>query len=995
MPATLNDTSRIVRRSLIATLVTLLGPVNTIFSLAASPRPASFPDSLRCTVQPYYRHRPDGKAGREVGLVFKGSKLYGGASIEIRTGKEQETIQLPETRDGYDSVAVLLPSGVGVKKDEEVRIIVRQGNRTLDQKIQVPAMRHWTVFVYPHSHVDIGYSNTHANVEFIHKRNIDQGIALAESTRTWPDGARYLWNTEVMWPFERYYASATPQQKDRLVKAVQNGSLCLDAAYAHILSSSCSDEEMFQSLRPRREAVQLTGEPLDTYVQVDIPGMAWGLAPVLAHEGVRYVMMMPNGTRGNDSLVSMLRQRPMWWVGQDGKSRVLFLNAGAYSTGLAKGRKTGRPWFGQRDREKIPDVIRTGDPRADFLDHHLFSELPALEKARHPYDLFVVTWAMWDNALLDADLPEAVRSWNAEYASPHLEIASAHTIMQTFEKRYGDTFPVVRGDFTEYWTDGLGTMARETRMNRNAKDRLAQAETIWPMLHQGMPAPRGEYDEAWRYIVLCTEHTFTYENPSEPYFQDAIWRMKQRYFKEAEDRSRLLLDDALAPATDKSDGALGPVAGPSNGGVAVINTNSWPHGGLVTLTQAESQAGDRVLDDDGREVISQRLSTGELAFLSPDVPAFGSRHFRVVAGSCSLANRRRSTETLLDNGMLQVELDRATGNIVGLREKATGRDFADASVNGGLNAFRWLPAKETGDARSDTVCSISLKESGPLLAEVEIVSQAPGCRTLTRTVRLVHGQPHIEITNVVDKLPLLAKDGIHFGFSFNVPGGKTRVDIPWGVMELEKDQWPAANRAWTVAQHFVDVSNDTLGVTWCSLDAPLIESGSMTANNTANWDGKGDVWPLALHPSTVIYSWVMNNHWFTNTPLTQEGPVTFRYAILPHGRYDAARANRFGRERAQPLIALATNNNPIKEPLVAIANDRVAVTILKSTADGMATIVRLRSFSEMDESVILSWPARAPRSVHICDRGEEPGATEARREVTVPAMGIVTLRAEW
>ena len=156
----------------------------------------------------------------------------------------------------------------------------------------------------------------------------------------------------------------------------------------------------------------------------------------------------------------------------------------------------------------------------------------------------------------------------------------------------------------------------------------------------------------------------------------------------------------------------------------MINT-FLPHGGLVTLTQAESQTGHRVLDADGREVISQRLSTGDLAFPSSDVPAFGSRHFRVVAGSCSLTNRRRSTETLLDNGMLQVELDRATGNIVGLREKATGRDFADASVNGGLNAFRWLPAKETGDARSDTVCSISLKESGPLLAEVEIVSQAP------------------------------------------------------------------------------------------------------------------------------------------------------------------------------------------------------------------------------------------------------------------------------
>jgi len=288
-----------------------------------------------------------------------------------------------------------------------------------------------------------------------------------------------------------------------------------------------------------------------------------------------------------------------------------------------------------------------------------------------------------------------------------------------------------------------------------------------------------------------------------------------------------------------------------------------------------------------------------------------------------------------------------------------------------------------------------LKESGPLVGEVQIVSTAPGCRSLSRSVRLVAGQPYLEITNVVDKLPLLAKDGVHFGFGFNVPEGKTRVDIPWGVIELEKDQWPAANRAWIASQHFVDVSNDTVGVTWCSLDAPLVESGSITANNTADWDGKGDIWPSRLSPAATIYSWVMNNHWFTNTPLTQDGPVAFRYAIGLHGQYHAATANRFGLERSQPLIAFAANNNPIGRPLVAAANDEVAVTILKSTADGKGMILRLRSFSGKDEIVKLDWPARAPCFVRVCDTGEEPGKTDARKEATVPAMGFVTLRVEW
>ena len=326
---------------------------------------------------------------------------------------------------------------------------------------------------------------------------------------------------------------------------------------------------------------------------------------------------------------------------------------------------------------------------------------------------------------------------------------------------------------------------------------------------------------------------------------------------------------------------------------------------------------------------------------------------------------------------------------------ASGRNFVDGSANGGLNTFRWQPARGAGDARPDTVVSVSITESGPLVGEIEVSSRAPGCRSITRSVRLICGEPWVEITDMVDKLPLLPKDGVHFGFGFDIPDGKTHVDIPWGVMRPEEDQWPAANRAWMTAQHFVDLSDDSGGVTWCSLDAPLFEVGSITANNTAGWDGKGDVWPSKTPPSSTLYSWVMNNHWFTNTPLTQDGPVAFRYRILVHGRYDAAKAHRFGVEQSQPLLSLAADKNPIGEPLLGVFNDHVAVTILKSTSDGKGAILRLRSFSEKDESVRLTWPAHTPRSVRVCDQGEAPGKADARNTVQVSPMGYVTLRIDW
>ena len=135
--------------------------------------------------------------------------------------------------------------------------------------------------------------------------------------------------------------------------------------------------------------------------------------------------------------------------------------------------------------------------------------------------------------------------------------------------------------------------------------------------------------------------------------------------------------------------------------------------------------------------------------------------------------------------------------------------------------------------------AVTVTEQGGLVVELKVESTMKGCRSVTRTVRLVAGQPWVETTNVVDKLPLLDKDGIHFGFGFNVPQGVTMVDIPWGVMEMEKDQWPQANRNWIALQRWLDVSNDTHGVTWCALDATLFDYGDRTANISLGWGGQG------------------------------------------------------------------------------------------------------------------------------------------------------------
>jgi alpha-mannosidase len=274
-----------------------------------------------------------------------------------------------------------------------------------------------------------------------------------------------------------------------------------------------------------------------------------------------------------------------------------------------------------------------------------------------------------------------------------------------------------------------------------------------------------------------------------------------------------------------------------------------------------------------------------------------------------------------------------------------------------------------------------------------VESAAQGCNSLVREVRLIAGQPQIEIDNLVDKISDKNKQGIHFGFSFDIPDGRTRIDIPWGVVEIDADQLPAANRNWICFQRWLDISNDSKGITWCSLDAPTFESGRMTANILGAAIHSPE-WIENLPMSSTIYSWALNNHWHTNFPLFQEGLLNFRYRLLPHQTaYNPVQANRFGLEQSQPLIATSVKKKVQVKVPVQSDNNQVFISIIKTSADGKSMIVRLRSLSDKPETVNLSFPSFKPRSVRSCIADETPG-NETGNSIQILPHGITSLIVE-
>lgn len=133
--------------------------------------------------------------------------------------KGNETIVLQASRP--DSIPVLLLPQIGLEQTDTIIACLQIGGEKVSREVIIPSMRHWTVYIYPHSHVDIGYTNTQENVEFIHKRNLDVAMDLAEKTADYPEDARFRWNPEVTWPIERYLNSESPEKKKKLIEAIK------------------------------------------------------------------------------------------------------------------------------------------------------------------------------------------------------------------------------------------------------------------------------------------------------------------------------------------------------------------------------------------------------------------------------------------------------------------------------------------------------------------------------------------------------------------------------------------------------------------------------------------------------------------------------------------------------------------------------------------------------------------------------------------------------
>jgi len=823
--------------------------------------------------------------------------------IDLLPGRHKYTCTIPEPEEEQEYTCSLV--------ENNLELAVHSGSLS-------PAGKK-TIYILPHSHTDIGYTDIQTAIEDRQVENLRTGIRYAMETAGYPEGARFVWNVEVSWAADLYLNRLGDDERWLFNEALEKGWISLNGMYLNELTGLCRPEELLRLFKYSTKLARETGVVADAAMISDVPGYTWGTVTAMAQAGIKYFSVAPNYFDRIGDILVQWENKPFYWVGPSGKEKVL----------------VWIPFKGYAWSHTINELN----------EQHASVFLEQLDKMDYPYNIAYMRWSgHGDNAVPEKQISDFVKSWNEEYAWPRFVISSTGQAFRAFEEKYGDQLEEYSGDWTPYWEDGAGSSALETAMNRNSADRLTQAEALFAMA-PGAVYPVPDFEKAWQQALLYSEHTWgAWCSITDPENTMTIeqWEIKKSYAGEADRMSRELLGKNLDKASRGKE-------------IELINTTAWGRKEPVILDKKFAEGIHGIINTDGQALPVQRLSTGELLFIPDEAPAFSSSSYILSAepakATAGHPTVKVSGRWVLDNGILQVMIDPETGDIRSLSALILDNNLAPVTGHS-LNQYLFFEGDNINDLKTSGQADIRIIEAGPVYALIEARSEAPGCNSLIRRYKLAMGSDYLEIENIVDKkrAPMPGKIGdwflaqnrnkesVNFAFPFSVENGVMRLDLPIGSIVPWEDQIPSACKNWFTAGRYTDISNEDYGITWFTLDAPLVEVGGITANLVGSQTNP-EVWRKSVEPTQELYSWAMNNHWGTNYRQYQEGPVTFRYALRPHKVYDAAATYRLATGMSQPLLVSSRGNT--YRPPVQLESEGIVLFSLKPADDGNGCIARL------------------------------------------------------
>jgi len=877
-------------------------------------------------------------------------------------------------------------------KPIKARFEVKVGTAVLSREITLLPPRRWSVYLFHHSHTDIGYTELQTRIAQNHVEYLDSVINYCRQTDAYPDDAKFRWNIEISWALQNFIRTRPEADVRALADLIRAGRVELSGLYLN-KSDGFSHEEIIRSVDLAKQYARTYGFEVRSAMNNDVTGFSWALPQVFTQAGIRYFATGINETR---SRAPLRRPNAFWWESPDG-SRILHWNGEHYL-------------FGNYELLLHEPVAKSAPKVGDYL-----AKLEA--RGDYPYNIIAFNIGAWttDNCPPGRGLSDLVREWNERYVSPRLRLATMSEFFERLEKEYGSSLPVHKLGWPDYWTDGVASTSFETGLNRMTHSDLVSAEKISALaakldLAKTFRFPEDQIREAHELAMLYDEHTWgAYNSIDDPQSELARgqWAVKASFAYKAREASRTLLrrgTEALVRLIS-ADGEFE---------FAVFNPLSWPRTDVVRVTLPagplrEAKGKLRVVDRRlGSGAKFQMLGDDAILVLAPNVPSMGYAVFAVTAGETPPGTAASGPGSeirgnTIENRFYRVAVDAKTGGISSLYDKELSRELVDKACPWPLNAYIYeqpeggrkavddMTKRATFNRWSPESAQVEAGWQGSVAASLSIKSSPKMCRSLEQRIILYDDVKRVDLVNILDKEETFAPEAVYFAFPFDVgpglPGalsaklgplssplrekrpeagvsGKVGPNVRFEIADADMapgtEQLPGTTLDWHAVQNWVEFSGKDVRVVWSPVEAPLVQFGDI---NTGKWLRTLDL------ANAWVFSYAMNNYWMTNFKASQEGRVEFRYSLTsapPVGAGTAAdsvsdrvAASRFGWDAHTPLVATwlpARNKGRIKtagESFLSVDKPNIIVQALWLDADG-TPVARLREIAGKDTEARLA-----------------------------------------
>ncbi|MFI6604651.1 hypothetical protein ACIBHX_51230 [Nonomuraea sp. NPDC050536] len=776
------------------------------------------------------------------------------------------------------------------------------------------------ILVLHHSHLDVGYTHSQPVLWQLQTEYISQAVDWLEQTADLPEDARPKWTCEATEPVLRWLAEASPGQVARFRALYEQGRIGLAALRWHI-SALIDPPGIRRLLDGKHRLEDVVGQPIRVACQHDVNGVPWPIADELLDVGVDLFVMASNTHLGRP-----VRPRPGLFRWQTPSGRFLRVFNGNHYTMFDQ---IFNAWDDSVDQAAI------GWKEYEQHLHEIGYTLPFV------YLTSTCSPILWDNAPPNPYMPSLIQRWNDQQRGPRIRYATFEDLRERVLRVPDGDIPVLRGDWTDYWSFGYGSTPVATAVNQRSKPLLAAAEILGGSEHV--------IARAAECVDTFDEHTWSYWDTDPGNLQaQSIETIKQATAHEGHELASLSVMDALerlaqnpladrgiagvlvcnptpyrrevtldlpaawfdekTPATDRTYRASRmayenrpwrlqtPREPRKSFGTVALDPLSWQILALDELPTPNfpGQPTHRIVEQEGsaRELnfaaaITRTKSIGQIE--SPfHVLTYEPDSGRIT----SLIDRKRDREILSPRpgvDLLSVIRERPDPLVDSTRRAYYQRNL-DKEILDESCWQDWASALE--HARRVTACTV---EERPGQIRLERRFEAPGLTHLIQRISLSATDPVIAIEIEVGFANGPSPTGTYFALPLALDEGwNAAFDTAGLAVTLDADQLPGASRGWVTVQSIAAMGDEHGAVVLLTPDAPLVQFGDF------HFGPPLDTVPRPRNP--LLLSWVANNYWDTNYPQVQTGRVTLRYGLLTLPTLDQAAIDEHSTAIRNPIL---------------------------------------------------------------------------------------------